>query len=261
MTDSPFAFPASDQSTPVFIRAARLIRLLAHTRHIFLLPKAPDPSTKDHLSRWFETFLGILGIEVHIEGMVPTSSAFLIVANHISWLDIMVIRSLFSTCFIAKEEIRRWPVVGPIAHEVGTIFLDRSRLSSFRETLDASRRSLYQKIPLTVFPEGTTTNGNGLLPFKTGVFALCTETGRPALPVSIRYESPDGRQLTSVAYAGEDTLLRSFLRTIKEPRVIVRVYVSPHVDPEGKDRKALAVAAHNAVHTGLDLLFRKSPLR
>ncbi len=245
---------ASPEATPVPVRAARVLRSLWHIRSIFSLDKAPDPSRKDPLSRWFETFLGILGIELRPSGERPASTAFLIVANHTSWLDIMVLRTLFSTCFIAKEEIARWPVVGPMAREAGTIFIGRNRLSSFRETLAASRRSLAKDIPITVFPEGTTTIGDRLLPCKAGVFDLCTETGYPALPVSIRYESPEGIQLTSVSYTGNEHFFRSFGRTLREPRVVVRVHVSPPVLPEGRDRKFMAQASQEAVASGLALL-------
>ena len=245
---------ASPDATSVPVRAARVARSLWHIRQIFSLDKTPDPSRKDTLSQWFETFLGILGIEVRPVGDRPAQTAFLIVANHTSWLDILVLRTLFSTCFIAKEEIAKWPVVGPMAREAGTIFIGRNRLSSFRETLAASRRSLDRKIPITVFPEGTTTIGDRLLPFKTGVFDLCTETGYPALPVSIRYESPEGLQLTSISYTGNEHFFRSFGRVLREPRVVVRIYISPPVYPEGRDRKSMAQAAQEEVATGLALL-------
>ena len=256
--DNAPSLTASSEATPVFVRIARVLRSLWHFRHIFSLDKAPDPERTDPLSRWFETSLKILGIEVRASGERPSATAFLIVANHTSWLDILVLRSLFSTCFIAKEEIARWPVVGPMAREAGTIFIGRNSLSSFRETLSASRKSLHQKIPITVFPEGTTTKGDRLLPFKTGVFDLCTETGSPALPVSIRYETPGGLQLTSVSYTGDEPFFRSFGRTLREPRVVVRVYLSPPVFPEGKTRRAMAEASREAVENGL---FRLSSSR
>ena len=249
--DNVPSLTAPSEATRLSVRAGRVLRSLWHIRHIFSLDKAPDPNRTDPLSRWFETLLEILGVEVKASGERPSSTAFLIVANHISWLDILVLRSLFSTCFIAKEEIARWPVVGPMAREAGTIFIGRNSLSSFRETLSASRKSLHQKIPITVFPEGTTTTGDRLLPFKTGVFDLCTETGSPALPVSIRYETPGGLQLTSVSYTGDEPFFRSFGRTLREPRVVVRVYLSPPVFPEGKDRRTMAGACQEAVANGL----------
>ena len=252
--DNVPSLTAPSEATRLSVRAGRVLRSLWHIRHIFSLDKAPDPNRTDPLSRWFETLLEILGVEVKASGERPSSTAFLIVANHISWLDILVLRSLFSTCFIAKEEIARWPVVGPMAREAGTIFIGRNSLSSFRETLSASRKSLHQKIPITVFPEGTTTTGDRLLPFKTGVFDLCTETGSPALPVSIRYETPGGLQLTSVSYTGDEPFFRSFGRTLREPRVVVRVYLSPPVFPEGKDRRTMAGACQEAVANGLATL-------
>lgn len=250
---------ASSHATGLPVRAARVLRSLWHIRHIFSLDKVPDPQRKDPLSRWFETFLEILGVEVRALGEPPPASAFLIVANHISWLDIMVLRSLFSTCFIAKEEITHWPVVGPMAREAGTIFIGRGRLSSFRDTLVAARASMDRNVPITVFPEGTTTRGDRLLPFKTGVFELCTETGRPALPVSLRYEDPAGRQLLSVSYTGNEHFFRSFGRTLREPRVVVRVHLSPPLSPEGRDRKSLSQAAQEAVSGGLALLAQSRP--
>ena len=241
----------SSGATPVSVRMGRILSALWHILRLFSLDLSPHPDRTDPLSRWFDTFLSILGVEVKVSGERPPVSAFLIVANHISWLDILVLRSLFPTIFIAKEEVARWPVVGTIARKVGTIFIGRNSLSSFRETLSASRSFLSRNIPITVFPEGTTTPGDYLLPFKTGVFILCTETGIPALPVSIRYESPEGPRLTSVSYTGKDRLLSSFLRTLREPRVVVRVHLSLPVFPEGRDRRTLAEASQEAVANGL----------
>jgi 1-acyl-sn-glycerol-3-phosphate acyltransferase len=258
--DNALPLAASPAVTPLSLRARRVLASLWHIRLIFSLDKAPHPEVaKDRLSVWFEDFLSLLGIEIRLSGERPATTAFLIVANHTSWLDIMVLRALFPTCFIAKEEIATWPVVGPMAKEAGTIFIGRGRLSSFRDTLVAARASMDKNVPITVFPEGTTTRGDRLLPFKTGVFELCTETGRPALPVSLRYEDPTGGQLPSVSYTGNEHFFRSFGRTLREPRVVVRAHISPPLSPEGRDRKSLSQAAQEAVSGGLALLAGSRP--
>ncbi|MGC8530255.1 MAG: lysophospholipid acyltransferase family protein [Leptospirillia bacterium] len=258
--DNALPLAGSPPVTPFSLRARRVLASLWHIRRIFSLQKAPDPSRpKDHLSVWFEDFLSLLGVEIRLSGERPATTAFLIVPNHTSWLDIMVLRALFPTCFIAKEEIAAWPVVGPMAKEAGTIFIGRGRLSSFRDTLVAARASMDNNVPITVFPEGTTTRGDRLLPFKTGVFELCTETGRSALPVSLRYEDPAGRQLLSVSYTGNENFFRSFGRTLREPRVVVRTHISPPLSPEGRDRKSLSQAAQEAVSGGLALLSGSRP--
>lgn len=258
--DNALPLTGSAPGVPLSLRINRILSSLWHIRRIFSLPKGPDPSSpKDPLSAWFEDFLSLLGVEIRLSGERPATTAFLIVANHTSWLDIMVLRALFPTCFIAKEEIASWTVVGPMAKEAGTIFIGRGRLSSFRETLVAARASLDKNVPITVFPEGTTTRGDRLLPFKTGVFELCTETGRPALPVSLRYEDPQGRQLLSVSYTGKENFFRSFGRTLREPRVVVRVHLSPPIPPEGHDRKSLSQEAQESVAGGLALLAGSRP--
>jgi 1-acyl-sn-glycerol-3-phosphate acyltransferase len=174
-------------------------------------------------------------------------------------MDICVIRALVPVRFIAKEEIALWPVVGPSARNAGTLFLGRQRLSSFRETLEAVRESTEQNISVAVFPEGTTSTGESLLPFKTGIFEVCTRTGKPILPVSIRYENTFRTPLTSVSYTGGESFAQSFWRTLGESRIHARVLIGQPIFPEGRPRKELAGEAWNRVHDGLAASSRFPP--
>ncbi|MCL5286183.1 MAG: 1-acyl-sn-glycerol-3-phosphate acyltransferase [Nitrospirae bacterium] len=175
-----------------------------------------------------------------VSGGPITQESALIVANHISWMDIVVIRSLFPARFIAKEEIALWPVVGTSARKAGTFFIARRRLSSFRMTLEQVQKTLDNNGSVAVFPEGTTTCGDRILPFRSGLFEAAIRTGRPVLPIAIRYESPDHRSLSSISYTGGESFAKSFWRTLGEPRIIVRVHLLRSLDPAGCSRRELS---------------------
>jgi len=248
---SPLSFPS---------RSVRGARAAAHVvKGIFVPKHLEGPGavhSSDPLGKWCRDLLSLLGVGISVSGgqrqSLPIS--FLLVSNHVSWMDICVIRALFPVRFIAKEEISLWPVVGASAREAGTLFLGRQRLSSFRETVVLVQESLERNVPVAVFPEGTTTTGDRLLPFRTGIFEVCRRTGQPVLPLSIRYENSDRTPLTAVSYTGGESFARSFWRTLGEARITARVSVADPVFPEGSDRKQLAGKVWHRVRAGLTSL-------
>ena len=244
----PLSFPS---------RLLRGLRAAAHVfRGIFVpkqLRKNDLPSSPDPLADWCRDLLSLLGVDLTLHGEQKTAvtGPFLLVSNHISWMDICLIRALFPVRFIAKEEIALWPVVGPSARNAGTLFIGRHRLSSFREILSGVRDSMEEHISVAVFPEGTTTTGDTLLPFRTGIFDVCAKTGRPVLPVSIRYENSRRTSLATVSYTGGESFARSFWRTLGESRITARVHIGSPVFPEGANRKELARESWERVREGL----------
>lgn len=243
----------------VSTRSFRGARAAAHLARGFFVAAAFRKMAQttrpgDPLGAWCHELLRLLGVDISFD--VRQGPAYngpcLLVSNHISWMDVCLIRALFPVRFIAKEEVSLWPVVGASARNAGTFFIRRHRLSSFRETFQNVHDSLVRHDSVAVFPEGTTTGGHAVLPFSTGLFEVCTLTGRPVLPVTIRYESPREAPLSAVSYTGGESFARSFWRTLGEPRIVARVFVGPPIFPEKKTRKQLAQKAWEAVARGLD---------
>ena len=185
----------------------------------------------------------LLGLHVHVEGR-PVARNVLMVANHISWLDILALGGPTSARFIAKAEIARWPLVGWLTRIGGGVFVSRERRGQTRAQADEIAAALRVGRPVALFAEGRTGDGIAVLPFRAALFASAIEADVPVQPVAIDY-GPD-----RVRYAWPDGV--SFGREARRmlnrrTRVPVTVRFLPPLDPARLDRKALASAAHAAV--------------
>lgn len=245
---------SSPRPLPRTIRGLRAFHVATHVVGSFLLPAAerpPSAESRDALSLWCQRLLSKFGVEVTVEGSLPGPGPFLIVSNHISWMDIPLIRHLFPAQFIAKEEISLWPVIGAGAKRAGTLFISREKLSSLHATLDQVCRSFGQGESVVLFPEGTTTTGEGLLPFRSGLFQSSLRTGIPILPLALRYTTLTGHSNSAVAYTGGESFGRSFWRTLGEPRIMARLSLCQPIFPGKKSRKELATEARQSILSAL----------
>jgi len=173
------------------------------------------------MNKWSATVLRSLGVEVDCCGILPPSGA-LIVANHRSYIDIAVIAAQTPCSFLAKEEVAHWPLVGYGARKFANIvFVKRDSLASRGLSITAMRSILRAGVSVALFPEGTTSRGPGLLPFRPGMFRLAARDGFPVVPVALEYRDP------SDAWVGEDTFVGHFLKTFSKPRISVRVHFGP----------------------------------
>ena len=198
---------------------------------------------------WHRRLCRSLGLRVEISGRAE--SAALLVANHVSWLDIPVIGSAGSIGFLSKAEVRDWPLVGWMSAEAGTLFLRRGahEAAAVGDRIAARIRS---DRSITIFPEGTTSDGTGLLRFHPRLFAVVQRAGVPVRPVAIRYGSnaaPD----PIAPFIGDDTLLAHLLRVLRHDGMRVQVQLLPELDARGLDRRALAEAARMSIAAALGL--------
>ncbi|MCL4486063.1 MAG: lysophospholipid acyltransferase family protein [Nitrospiraceae bacterium] len=233
------------------LRSLRGVRAATHLARGIFIPKVPAPSGEDPLAVWCRDLLLRLGVRMEISGADFPSGPCLLVSNHVSWMDILVIRALLPARFIAKEEIALWPLVGRSAQAAGTFFIARKRLSSFRNIFEQVRVTLENEECVAVFPEGTTTCGERLLPFRSGLFEAAIRTGRPVLPLCLNYETPDRRPLRSIAYTGGESFARSFWRTLGEPLITVRIQVFSPLFPMGRSRRELSLESWNILRSAL----------
>jgi 1-acyl-sn-glycerol-3-phosphate acyltransferase len=184
----------------------------------------------------------IFGLRPRVEGEGP-AGAFLLVANHVSWLDILLLGSLREVVFIAKAEMRGWPIIGPLATSTGTIFIDRGSRRDTLRVSEAIEQAVRDGTSVVLFPEGTSTDGNRLLPFKS---ALLESAARNTLPVhyaALRYETPQA------AWPDDTPFGKHAWQLLQVARIDATVRFGGAVT--ARDRKELAEKLWNEVSTAL----------
>ena len=200
-------------------------------------------------SWWLNWILHILGIAITTSGTRPGPPA-LVVANHISWLDIIILGRLLPTCFLSKAEVRQWPLIGWLAKRAGTLFIRRGR-GEANQVNQSIVTHLQHGGMLTLFPEGTTTDGHSLRPFFPRLFAAAIDTGVPVAPVAIRYLA-EGRLDLLAPYTGKQTLMENLLGLLGRRGSEVHVHFCPLIPSQGMERKALAEKARTAILQALE---------
>lgn len=205
----------------------------------------------------------IVGLRREVSGR-PMAAPGAFVCNHVSWLDILVLNAGKRLCFVAKSEVAGWPGIGLLARGTGTVFIRRARAqaATHARMLDA-RLSTGDK--LLFFPEGTSTDGRRVLPFKTTLFAaFLSEALRPSLkvqPVTLVYRPPEGASEAFYGWWGEMPLAPNLVAMLAAPRhgTVEIVYHAPLAVADHPDRKALARAAETAVRAGLETRLPQPP--
>lgn len=194
--------------------------------------------------RWSRTVVRAAGVRVRTTGAAVPAGGLLLVANHISWLDIPLLAAVRPARMLAKAEIRRWPVAGALAARGGVLFIDRDRLRALPGTVALISEALRAGQAVGVFPEGSTWCGRAQGRFRRAVFQAALDARVPVQPVRIRYRSATGASSTAPAFVGEDSLLASLWRVATARGLVAEVEVLPALAPQDHaDRKGLAAAA------------------
>ena len=199
----------------------------------------------DPVRRWCRWIVRAAGVRVRITGAeaVP-SGGLLLVANHISWLDIPLLAAVRPARMLAKTEIRRWPVAGPVVAHGGVLFIDRDRLRALPETVARIAQVLRAGQAVAVFPEGSTWCGRAQGHFRRAVFQAALDAGVPVQPVRLHYRTTGGTASTAPAFVGEDSLLASLWRVVTTRGLVAEVEVREAIAPgTHPDRRSLARAA------------------
>lgn len=186
------------------------------------------------LHRWCAFMLRRLSIDLLKTGELPASG--LIVCNHLSYLDIIVFSALAPCAFVAKREVRQWPIFGLFAAIAGSIFVDRSQPALAHASVLEMQETLRSGTRVVLFPEGTSTGGDKVLPFKPALFESAIETEQPITAAHLRYEVASGDPKEIACYWGEMTFLPHLLRLMFQPRVVahIRFAATGQVYPDRK---------------------------
>ena len=205
------------------------------------------------LVRWWNRgVLRILNVHLHLEGQIA-SGAVLYTANHISWLDIPCLRAVLDATFVAKDEVRRWPVIGRMSERAGTIFLKRGEPNASNETAEHMTWSLARRRPVIVFPEGTTSEGRTVRYFYGRLYQSAVRTQSMVQAVAIAYPHARGTH-PCVPFVGDDDLVRHLWRLLNEDRVDVRLVFCPPLQAVGQERRALAARSRVQILETLGLM-------
>lgn len=197
---------------------------------------------------WARALLRICGIRVLIRGAPPLQGAGLWVANHVSWLDIFVLNSVRQTAFVAKQELRRWPVLGWLIAGAGTVFVDRSQRHAVKLASEAMHERFARGEVLGLFPEGTTSPGWTVLPFYASLLEPALKTGTPVQAVALLY-THRGRRSALSAYAGDDTLLANLWRVLGNTGLAVEAVFIEAISTDAPDmtRHTLSAKLHGSL--------------
>ena len=252
--------PAPEHVLPPTPYPSRIVRALKVALHLLqalltaaLLYRRMTPQQRlAFKQRWSRRLLGILEIRLDA-GAADVPAGCLIVADHISWLDIFVINALRPASFIAKAEVRAWPLVGWLAARNDTVFLNRGSRQHARQVNGEIDARLDAGFDVAVFPEGRTTDGARLLEFHAALLQPAIETGRPVWPMALSYHDAEGRRSLAPSFAGA-TLPQCFAAILACRSLTVRLVPLPPLATAGRSRRDVSQAARDAIATRLGFL-------
>ncbi|MEU3148043.1 MULTISPECIES: 1-acyl-sn-glycerol-3-phosphate acyltransferase [unclassified Streptomyces] len=196
------------------------------------------------VGRWCRWIVRAAGVRVRITGGAAPAGGLLLVANHISWLDIPLLGGVRPARMLAKAEIRRWPLAGLLVERSGVLFIDRDRLRALPDTVARITGALGEGSAVAVFPEGSTWCGRGQGPFRRAAFQAALDAGVPVQPVRIHYRDACGTAATAPAFVGDDTLVASLWRVVSARGLVAEAELRAAIPPGSHpDRRTLAAAA------------------
>ena len=236
------------------IRHLRLISILMYfgvgaVLFLMLFPLLPLTRRQYYMARWAQCALRIVGVRLVHQAQFSQlgEAARFVVANHISWLDILLLYSVLPIRFVAKVEIRGWPVVGRLSQLLGTVFIFRESLRDMTRVNRELVAILHEGLSVAVFPEGATTDGLQMQPFHPGLLQSAIVAQVPIQPVAIRYLRLDGSICAEAAYDGDKTLWQTLQGVCAQQQVLAQITFTDLVLPAAQHRRELAVMTHQKI--------------
>ena len=238
--------------------ALRLVHAVVHGLHglaivLVAFPRLDLAARRERIRWWSLKMLRVLGIGHRVDGVAAIAGG-LLVANHVSWLDIMAVHAVVPEArFVSKADVKGWPLVSRLVDAGGTLYLERERKRDALRVVHAVAESLAAGQTVAIFPEGTTSTGHGLLPFHANLLQAAIATATQVQPIALRF-SESGRAVSeAVEFVGRTTMLESLWRTACGDGVVVRLVFLPARDPAGADRRELAARLQADIATALGI--------
>jgi 1-acyl-sn-glycerol-3-phosphate acyltransferase len=254
----PITDLVAEPSVPWLLRLARMARVIVHCAYglaiaALFVPRLSDAARDRARRAWSSQPLRVLRVETRLQGDLDAPGRTLLVGNHVSWLDIVVLHSLRPARFVAKAELAAWPIVGRLMRSEGTLFIDRRRRQDVRRVGLQVGRALESGHTVVVFPEGTTTDGRQVLPFRSALLQPASDVGAILLPIALCYRGPGGLHSTRAPFIGDDAFVSSLWRICGARSLRVDVKVANRIEAGGRRRDDLAREAREAIRQMLGL--------
>lgn len=229
-------------------RLALAVVVMLITLLIVALPNASANETRYlKIKKWWaRRSLMALGITLDQNARLAAddSPSGLVVSNHVSFIDILLINAIAPSDFVSKSDVTHWPVIGWVAARVGTIFIERGNRRAAHRTQEVMVERLLAGRRVAIFPEGTTTSGEHLLPFHGALFQAAVESGVAVHCLCISYHESDGRPSQRSSYVGELSLRECMWQIAAGGPLTARISWLPEISPPHSDRRHLAHHAH-----------------
>jgi 1-acyl-sn-glycerol-3-phosphate acyltransferase len=239
------------------VRAAwRLLRMGLHLLHgmavmALQFPWLDAAGRHERIRWWSDKLVRMAGLQLVVSGQ-PRPGATLLVANHVSWLDIAAVHALAPQArFVSKADVLAWPLLGWLIRTAGTLFIERERKRDALRVLHLVAEALKAGDTVAVFPEGTTGDGETLLPFHANLLQSAIATGTPVQCVAIRYSDPANRFSPAAQFLGATSLLQTVWRILSASGLRVHVDLLPPQGARHADRRALAEHLRAQIHAQL----------
>ena len=225
----------------------------------FVFPRVDRDTQLNQIQVWAKKTLQVMGLMVHYEEASSTAQLsrmpLILVANHVSWLDVLIIQSLQPSIFIAKSEVRQWPLVGAMAQASGVVFVDRESTRSTLKMVESVSLALQQGYCVAGFPEGTSSEGREVSLFHANLFEAAVHHQIQVQPLALRYSDPITGELCSrAAFVGDMGFLSSLHQVMTAPSIQAGVFRGEMLSPQGHSRRSLANLSHRCVRTQLAAL-------
>ena len=243
-----------------------LVKLLRGIGHVlagwftiyFRFPQLNPLQREARVQVWATQLLRIWEIELEVRGQPVLTGPTLMVCNHISWLDIVVIHATRHCRFVSKSELREWPLIGTLATGAGSLYIERENRKDAMRMVKEMARALKEGDVLAVFPEGTTGDGFDLLPFHANLIQSAIEADAPIQPLALQYVDAASNEISSAArFVGDDTLVGSIWRTLNVSGLKAVVNFGETEAAMGRDRRVWSQDLRQKV-MGLKLACRPS---
>ncbi len=251
-------FARGDRPTRTLVRAIRLTRMAAHLGFAWLGGMAMTSPLGSELrqravERWARASLRSLNVELEVRGDPVASGPVMIIANHVSWLDICALNSIAAYRMVSKSEVRSWPVIGPTARRMGHLFHRRWHFRDAARIKNDLADVLRAGGSVAIFPEGTTTDGTVLKPFYAAFAQAAVDAGVLVQPVAIRYTDAIGLLCTDAAFVDDQTFGASLALILRKPRITARLTFGPPFSTSGLGRREVIRAARSHIARSLNL--------
>jgi 1-acyl-sn-glycerol-3-phosphate acyltransferase len=222
-----------------FLRViAQVLRGYWTIRTIF--PKLNDEQQARYVEVWARGMLAIIGIEVRVKGH-PAPGPVLMAANHISWLDILVMHAACHCRFVAKSEIRSWPLVGVLTTGGGSLYIERGSRNDAMRVVHQMAEALHKGQVLAAFPEGRTGDGMTVQPFHANLLQAAISAESPIQPIALQFFDAQTHEVSlAPCYRDDDTLISSLWRTLCAPPLLAQVRYGDKQNADGRNRREWA---------------------